>query len=276
MIDQVFKHFSDARVIHGALPADFMQCFKDGFGEIIIIGHALQSTDSNNSILGLGYFKEETQGQYAIKAFLPHVFESVRDQMRTMKSQGQKIALKQIRWMSCLPNQVIGHYSALRELIEENSIHLDIAPEQVISSFLAGEQVTTLDQVWLSESAQYNNDDPTHPSYFFSYMDLDTVGVFRYGSGFALQGRYKIELTGFALGLGSKWTTVFIQYSSLSGMDIGETRNIVSAELDASAALWINFQINLLPVLTAQLPSEINSWGISVGLASDIAIKRIY
>lgn len=196
--------------------------------------------------------------------------------MREDRSLGRPAQLKQIRLMSCLPNQVLLAYPALTELISQNKITLDIAPEQVISSFLQDQQVTTLDQVWLAESAQSEEEKKSRPEWFYSYIDLNTIAVYRFGEGTALQGQYQVHVNGIALGIGSKWSMVFIRYDSLSGMAVGETRQIIYPEIDISAALWLNLQIDLLPVLTVQLPSEINSWGLSIGLASDIAVTKMY
>ncbi len=206
------------------------------------------------------------------KPILPQIFRKSSEKLRRLRDT-DGIRLKRIRLASCVPEKILESNAPLRELIEENQIQLDIAPKQLIMSLIYGKTVTTLDWLWLAESAQF---DDGSSDYFFAYMNLKTLLLYRYGSVIALRGQYEIEIDGMAAGLSSKWSACFIKYADTRNMAVGEERKIPILHADFSAAFWANIELGLFPKPKIQLPSEINSLGASVGFFSVVTIRRIY
>ncbi len=191
------------------------------------------------------------------------------------KTQNASVRLKSLRLLGCSPKEVLKGHPPLAELLKDNSITLDTAPKQNISSWLKGRYVTTLDPTWVKESAQFNDPENNDDS-FFAYIKLKTYGVYRTGSTTALRGKYKISIKGAALGLSHKWSRVYIYYREVENLKVGETLIINRPQLDFSLALWLNAEVQVTSRLRAFGPSEINSLGASMGAYQAIKVKRLY
>ncbi|MGZ3827211.1 MAG: hypothetical protein ACXVCR_19835, partial [Bdellovibrio sp.] len=113
-------------------------------------------------------------------------------------------------------------------------------------------------------------------TYFYGYIDLSTAILYRFGDASVLHGKYKINVNGLAIGFGSKWTTLFIKYREVQGLNVGEKKTITVPQVDLTLALWGNMEIFLSRNMSIQWPSEINSWGAAVGVFSTLTIERIY
>lgn len=86
--------------------------------------------------------------EYEKKVFNQRPFVLLRDAIR--KNPNHR--LKRIRLMSCEPKKIFKAYPALREILNENDIVLDIAPKNKFFSFLFGKHVTTVNKDWLRRS----------------------------------------------------------------------------------------------------------------------------
>lgn len=89
---------------------------------------------------------------YQIKPLMPRVMEVARRELENQARSPQGVSLKRIRLMSCLSQLVLNQYGGLRALLKENSIVLDIAPENAIASWLDGQPVTSPNIEWLARS----------------------------------------------------------------------------------------------------------------------------
>jgi hypothetical protein len=296
---KIFAQDSNADVTVEAVPSNLMDCMLGDYEEIILIAHAVENPTDKKQV-SLGYFKtlsdDEVQaglkdgelvpgtkpkgwqlGQplYQLNEFLPEIFRAIHEGLDAKKAAGQPIALKRIRWMSCLPKSVFAAYPEFKEILDDYQIALDVAPKQVLMSTIMRENVTGYDRLWLAESAQ-PDEAPSDDAWFFSYIDLKTLLFFETGKAIALHGHYAIHYKGLAFGLATRWTELFIHYKDLEGMQIGETRKIKGPRFDFSAGLGEDLELDLLPFPKFTLPSDLNSAGLSLSLWADIAVERLY
>ena len=83
--------------------------------------------------------------------FLNRPFELALKWMRSNKG-----LLKKIRWMSCDPNKVISSYPALKDLVEEFQIEMDVAPRNWFLSQFSEVDVTSFDEDWIKQSLRHS------------------------------------------------------------------------------------------------------------------------
>lgn len=89
---------------------------------------------------------------YVKRSVLPYAMQLARNKLAEQARQPEGVALKRIRLMLCLPNEVLAHYEDLRGLITDNKIELDIAPKNRFLSFIYGKTITSPDRGWLAKS----------------------------------------------------------------------------------------------------------------------------
>lgn len=212
---------------------------------------------------------------YNKELFYNKVFSKSYAHLEKLKANKKKINLKNIRLMGCTPDEVLQGHKDLKRMIDDFNIGLDVAPKQRLMTLLKGKDVTTLDKDWLATSSQFD-DETDEKDGFFAYVNLNTILVYRSGKAKALRGKYEVKVKGLALGLASKWSSVFIRFKDVEGMDVGEVRKINSVKLDLQLALWANVEFQLGRKVEAFGTSEINSVGASIGLFESVKIKRIY
>jgi hypothetical protein len=102
---------------------------------------AMKKTDATYKLI-FGYEKG---------LFLQKSFEDLYSLVKT-----SNLALRKIRLMSCEPQKVFNAYPALKRIVQEQGITLDIAPKNHILSFLNNKQITTFDRAWLKKSLKGN------------------------------------------------------------------------------------------------------------------------
>jgi hypothetical protein len=291
---KTFNSDPDSHLFTEAVPVDLMNCLLGNYREIILVAHAIEDPSQHDQV-SLGYFTRYTDAEkqaleqqavqqgvkipdetlYHLKAFLPQIFRTMHVALEQLRASGGVVSVKRIRWMSCLPEQVFAVYPEFKQILDEFGIGLDVAPKQVLMSALLGKSVTGFDRLWLAESAQ--QEESTAPNaWFFSYIDLKTIGVVESGDAVSLHGKYLIHFHGVALGLASRWTQLYIRYHDLDGMKVGETRSVRGPRLDISVGLGEDFELDVLPHVELGLPSDFNSAGISLGLWSDIEVERLF
>ncbi|HLD73880.1 MAG TPA: hypothetical protein VJB34_03160 [Bdellovibrionota bacterium] len=283
-LEQLFANRENILLINQALPKDFLTCLDENPREIIILAHALEmKIDSHR--YNLAYFKKLTdqeieeyhlkpnQEYWVPKPFLSRIFQKAKTMLAQKEERGEEIRLKRIRLVSCVPEVILQRYEDLNFVVEHYGIHIDASPKQELMSALNGKTVTQLDYFWLGESIQF---DDGISEYFFTYLNLTTIVLYRYGSSETLRGQYRVKINGLAAGLSSKWSLLAIPYSKVRDLEIGESRSFLTPHLDVSAALWLNLEVDVWPLPNIQLPSETNSLGVSVGLFSHVTITRLY
>jgi hypothetical protein len=278
-VQKIFADIPQVHLIMGAVPLDLVACMTGDYEEVIVIAHAAEDP-AQNDLVSLGYFKKtpalhSEPATYEFREFLPEVFRVIHLELLKQKNNGQEINLRRVRWMSCLPQKVFAAYPEFLQTLQEFQIPLDLAPEQKLMSALLGESVTGFDKLWLSDSAQ-PDPETTSQEWFFTYMDLKTYLVEQEGASFALHGRYRVRIRGLALGVGNRWTAIFIKYKDILGMRVGEIRNLLAPRLDLSMGLGEDIEFDVLPRFGLNLPTDFNSEGISLSFLSDIKIEKIY
>lgn len=218
---------------------------------------------------------DEDYPVYGDRIFYNKIFSLAYDYLKTMKDNSQHNELKSIRLMGCTPDKIMIGHPRLKALIDDFKISLDVAPKQNLMSLIKGKDVTTMDKRWLAMSGQFDSE-TLEDDGFYTYLKLNTIIGYRYGSASALEGKYSLKIKGVALGLASKWSTVYIKYSDLEGMGVGERRKIVLPQLDLQVAFWANGELQLGRNSIFLGTSEINSVGASVGILQVVTIERIY
>lgn len=205
------------------------------------------------------------------RPFLSIIFKRIQDVLAE-KSKNGPIALKQIRFLNCDPDKILKRYPEFNSILKDYNIRLDISPAQQLMSLINGTRVSTLDPNWIEESLQSE----TAGKWAFAYVPLTTVGVYRWGERVIMKGKYKVSISGMALGLSEKWSLVYFPKEKLEGLSVGEEREFLMPHLDFSAAFWMNFEVGISPKPKFQAPTEINSIGAEVGVFSNITVKRLY
>lgn len=212
---------------------------------------------------------------YDKKIFFNKIFSKSLDFLRSRKQNGQEIFLKNIRLMACTPQELLAAYPPFKALVSEFNLGLDIAPKHNIGSLIKGRYTTAIDKRWLKTSVQFDQEEINDDG-FYTYIKLNTLFLYQYGKAKALRGKYRVKVKGLAMGLASKWSSIFIRYSEVAGMEIGEKRKINLPHLDLQLALLMNVEVQLGRKSKVLGTSEVNSLGTSVGFFKSVEIERIY
>jgi hypothetical protein len=285
MIEDSLAKFAQQSVIFlkEAKPSDLIRCFREGATEISIIAHSVKIIENNNW-MNLVYFD---RGQ-----FRPVSQQGLKSFIDLLQAQQPRV-LRHFRIISCSAEQVLARYN-LRVTLNELGIGVEIQDISILAKLLNGfEDVTILDHRWLAESFQGEggaesggdsdsevNGDRFNSKKIYFYIHANTLFLYQFGSRDVLRGRYSVELNGVAIGLEEKWKMFWLDKNEIKNLKIGETKTFWVQTLSFAFNLGVlGFELQAQGDDQFQSPisqSDTNALGVSVSLATQIAITRNY